>query len=67
MEKLGIVYSNLKLMNSDSRIVSNSKALHFLLPDLVMPMDTLECFKIKENKKNFLYPHSRGIFTNLSC
>jgi hypothetical protein len=33
------IFSNLKIMESKRRIVGVSKALHFLLPDLVMPMD----------------------------
>jgi hypothetical protein len=32
-------YTNMHLMRTKGRLVSNSKALHFLLPDLVMPMD----------------------------
>ncbi len=33
------VFCNLKIMESSRRIVGVSKALHFLLPDLIMPID----------------------------
>jgi hypothetical protein len=33
------VFCNLKIMESNRRIVGVSKALHFLLPDLIMPID----------------------------
>lgn len=33
------VFINLTIMETESRIVGVSKTLHFLLPDLVMPMD----------------------------
>lgn len=35
----GRIYSNLHVMKSSGRLVSNSKTMHFILPDLVMPMD----------------------------
>jgi hypothetical protein len=41
------VFPNLKVMESKRRIVGVSKALHFLLPDLIMPIDskyTMEAF-----------------------
>ena len=44
---LELVFVGLKVMRSKRRIVGVSKALHFLLPDLVMPIDgkyTLEAF-----------------------
>lgn len=37
---IGLVFRNLKIMESQRRIVGVSKALHFLLPDLVMPIDS---------------------------
>ena len=36
---LGLVFKGLDIMKSKRRIVGVSKALHFLLPDLVPPMD----------------------------
>jgi hypothetical protein len=37
---LWVVFNGLKVMKSERRIVGVSKALHFLLPDLVMPIDS---------------------------
>jgi len=42
------IYGNLSLMRTSGRLVSNSKTMHFILPDLVMPMD-------RENTLNFFY------------
>ncbi len=39
------IYNNLDLMESASKIVSNSKTLHFLLPNLIMPIDTQNTLK----------------------
>lgn len=41
------IFCNLKVMETKRRIVGVAKALHFLLPDLVIPIDgkyTMECF-----------------------
>jgi len=38
-EMLEKVFINIKVMQSKRRIVGVSKALHFLLPDLIMPID----------------------------
>lgn len=46
-EILEKVFCNLKVMESKRRIVGVSKVLHFLLPDLIMPIDskyTMEAF-----------------------
>jgi len=56
---LGEIYDNLNLMRSRGKLVSNSKLMHYLLPDLVMPMDryhTLNFFfgNTGETKKKFL-------------
>jgi hypothetical protein len=45
---LSVVYSNLNLMKTSGRLVSNSKVMHFILPDLVMPMD-------RENTLRFFF------------
>jgi len=55
----GEIYDNMHLMISRGRLVSNSKVMHFLLPDLVMPMDrqnTLNFFfgNTNESKSNFM-------------
>jgi hypothetical protein len=42
------VYGDLNLMETGGRLVSNSKTMHFMLPDLVMPMD-------RQNTLNFFY------------
>ena len=53
------IYDNMHLMISGGRLVSNSKTMHFLLPDLIMPMDrqnTLNFFfgYTNESKSNFM-------------
>jgi len=39
MQLLKNVFLNLELMETEGRLVSNSKCLHFLFPTLLMPMD----------------------------
>jgi len=44
---LEFVFCHLEIMKSERRIVGVSKTMHFLLPDLVMPIDstyTMPCF-----------------------
>ncbi len=51
---LEFVFCHLEIMKSKRRIVGVSKAMHFLLPDLVMPIDntyTMPCF-YRTNKYN---------------
>lgn len=55
----GMIYSNLHVMKSSAKLISNSKTMHFILPDLVMPMDgqnTLNFFfrNTSESKNKFL-------------
>ncbi len=48
------LYKNLNLMKGESRLVSNSKIMHFFLPELILPMDgknTLKFFSTYENPK----------------
>ncbi|MBA7577042.1 hypothetical protein ES708_18888 [subsurface metagenome] len=54
--KLKMIYENLNLMISEGRIVSNSKLLHFLFPDLIMPIDnnTLNFLKQNDSVGGFL-------------
>jgi len=52
-------YSNMHVMVSRGRLVSNSKTMHFIIPDLVMPMDrqnTLKFFfgNTGESRSRFL-------------
>jgi hypothetical protein len=56
---LSDLYSSLNLMKTSGRLVSNSKIMHFILPDLVMPMDrehTLKFFfdNTGESQSRFL-------------
>jgi len=58
-EILGKLYDNLSLMETKGKLVSNSKMMHYLLPDLVIPMDrqnTLNFFfgNTNESKEKFL-------------
>lgn len=50
-EKLGNLYDNLHLMKTGGRLVSNSKIMHFILPDLIMPMD-------RQNTLRFFFGHT---------
>ncbi len=45
LAKILSIYDKLHVMKSDSRFVSNSKVLHFLLPNLVVPMDRKSTLK----------------------
>jgi hypothetical protein len=44
-EYLKNIYNNLNIMYTDSKLVSTSKLLHFLFPDLIMPMDRTNTLK----------------------
>ena len=66
------LYDNLHVMRSRGRLVSNSKLMHFILPDLIMPMDrqnTLNFFfgNTSETKKRFMtiLEHSYTIAKNI--
>jgi hypothetical protein len=57
-EDLGAVYDSLHLMQTGSKLVSNSKFLHFLLPDYLMPMDGMNTLMFlygntSESKKKY--------------
>lgn len=53
--KLKEIYSRLNLMMNEGRIVSNSKLLHFLFPELIMPIDnkTLKFLKQTDSVESF--------------
>ncbi len=58
-ELLGILYDRLSLMQTKSKLVSNSKLMHYLLPDLIMPIDGQNTLSFLfgntgESKKKFL-------------
>ena len=38
-KKIEELYEGLHLMKTEGKLVSNSKIMHFILPDLIMPMD----------------------------
>ena len=44
-EYLKNVYKNIDIMYTNSKLVSTSKLLHFLFPDLIMPMDRTNTLK----------------------
>lgn len=46
--RLRQIYNNMHVMESKGRLVSNSKVMHFILPDLIMPMD-------RKNTLNFFF------------
>lgn len=57
--KLKYLYSRSALMTSQGKLVSNSKTMHFILPNLIMPMDranTLTFFyeNTNESENKFL-------------
>lgn len=59
VETLSDIYQHLDLKkDTESRIVANSKLLHFLLPDLIPPMDNRYTSKLYSfgdgNRRNFL-------------
>jgi len=59
--RLGQIYSNMHVMVSSGKLVSNSKVMHFILPDLVMPMD-------RQNTLNFFFGNtneSEGYFLRI--
>ncbi len=49
------LYSNLNLMDSEANLVANSKLMHFVLPDLIMPVDRRHVLK-------FFYGRKEGEF-----
>jgi len=60
-EIIGKLYDNLDVMQTKGKLVSNSKIMHYLLPDLVMPMD-------RKNTLNFFFGNtneSKGKFLEI--
>lgn len=58
------IFSNLHLMESKGRLVSNSKVMHFILPDLVMPMDRQNTLKFFFKNTNESKGHFLRLFEN---
>jgi hypothetical protein len=40
LQSISALYSSLALMQTNGRLVSNAKCLHFVFPELCLPMDT---------------------------
>ena len=51
-EVLKIIFDSLKIMKSDSKLVGNSKVLHHLLPDLIVPIDRTHTLRFFFNNSN---------------
>jgi hypothetical protein len=55
IDTLKIIYPKLCIMRTKSKLVSNSKLLHFLFPELLMPMD-------RKNTLNYFYNNTNDSF-----
>lgn len=55
MKLLADLFKNLKVMESDSNLVGNSKVIHHLLPDLVPPIDRQHTVKFFYGNLNAKY------------
>ncbi len=45
VQSISALYNSLALMQTNGRLVSNAKCLHFVFPDLCLPMDRLNTLK----------------------
>lgn len=54
-KKADDLYSDLSLMDTEAKLVANSKLMHFVLPDLIMPIDRVHVLK-------FFYGRTEGEF-----
>ena len=61
---LGKIFDNLHVMDSDAKLVGNSKALHHLLPDLVVPIDRTHTLRFFFNNTNINYDE-KNLFLEL--
>jgi len=59
--RLGQIYNYMHVMESGGKLVSNSKVMHFILPDLVMPMDRQNTLKFFFGNTN----ESEGYFLRI--
>jgi len=55
-DSLKKIYNNLNIMYTNSKLVSTSKLLHFLFPELIMPMD-------RTNTLQYFYNNTGESFT----
>jgi hypothetical protein len=61
---LSKIFDVLKVMDSDAKLVGNSKALHHLLPDLVVPIDRTHTLRFFFNNTNIAYDE-KSLFLEL--
>lgn len=64
VERLDKAFDKLKIMKSRSKIVGVSKTLHFLLPDLIMPMDRKYTFPFFKKSFNNI-PQEKKVFKDI--
>lgn len=70
-EKINRLFNNLEVMRSDSKLVGNSKVIHYLLPDLCPPVDreyTLRFFYgslTSKNTPSFDKNEATGLFLEI--
>jgi hypothetical protein len=57
-------FDALQVMDSDAKLVGNSKALHHLLPDLVVPIDRTHTLRFFFNNTNITYDE-KSLFLEL--
>jgi hypothetical protein len=58
------IFDDLHVMDSDAKLVGNSKALHHLLPDLVVPIDRTHTLRFFFNNTNINYDE-KDLFLDL--
>ena len=56
---------NINIMRSSSKLVGDSKAFHFLLPDLIPPMDRKNIIKFFYNRDNYKKEEEVKIFLEI--
>ena len=64
-DRLGSLFENLKVMKTEARLVGVSKALHHLLPDLVMPIDRKHTLKFFYGCTNYNKEKEKQIFLQI--
>ncbi len=58
------IFDALQIMDSDAKLVGNSKALHHLLPDLLVPIDRTHTLRFFFNNTNITYDE-KNLFLQL--
>src|SRR4030042_662716 len=59
------IFININIMRSSSKLVGDSKAFHFLLPDLIPPMDRKNIIKFFYNRDNYKKEEEVKIFLEI--